>query len=334
MTIDADIHERSAQAVAKCWPGSELTALHSLTGHSGLTLRGDLTGGSGPERVVLKLCPAGREPKGRHDVVRQAALLSDLARAGGVPVPVVLSVDAEPPPVVILSWEPGEAAEPILDMEAGTHPADQLQQRFIGAARTLARLHAVDPEGLSSTIGLEPSAPVNELRRWEPTMATVEPDLRVGAEALLAALIDQAPGPSRPSIVHGDYRLGNILCDDRTVTGVIDWEIWSVGDARIDLGWFRIMSCPGDLPGISTPMSGVVPPDDLLRAYEETAGHEVGDMTWFDAATRYKMAAIMGNNLRRHRTGRRNDPYQERLVEAIPALIRSGTDLIGAGATT
>ena len=38
--------------------------------------------------------------------------------------------------MVILSWEPGEAAEPILDMEAGTHPADQLQQRFIGAART------------------------------------------------------------------------------------------------------------------------------------------------------------------------------------------------------
>jgi aminoglycoside phosphotransferase (APT) family kinase protein len=89
------------------------------------------------------------------------------------------------------------------------------------------------------------------------------------------------------------------------------------------------MSMPEDLPGIGTPMDGVVPPGEVLAAYEETAGHAVGTMTWFDAATRYKMAAIMGNNLRRHRTGRREDPYQERLVTVIPALIRSGTALLG-----
>jgi aminoglycoside phosphotransferase (APT) family kinase protein len=330
MSIDPEVQDRAARAVAACWPGTELASLGSLTGHSGLTLRGNLSGGSGPERVVLKLCPAGREPKGRHDVVRQATLLRDLAAAGGIPVPAVLAVDTEAPPVVILSWLAGEAAEPILDMEAGTHPADQLHDRFIGAAETLARLHSVDPQGLDSTAGIATTPPIDELSRWEPTMATVEPELRTGAEALFAALVEQAPEAQRACIVHGDYRLGNILCDDRAVTGVIDWEIWSVGDPRVDLGWFRIMSAPDDLPGISTPMPGVVPPDDLLRAYEETAGLEIGDMTWFDAATRYKMAAIMGNNLRRHRTGRREDPYQERLVEAIPALIHSGTAIIGA----
>jgi aminoglycoside phosphotransferase (APT) family kinase protein len=159
-------------------------------------------------------------------------------------------------------------------------------------------------------------------------MATVEPELRQGAEALYAALIDQTPDTGAPSIVHGDYRLGNILCNAGVLTGVIDWEIWSVGDARFDLGWFRIMSMPDDLPGIATPMAGVVPADELLSSYEKTAGRAVGTMTWFDAATRYKMAAIMGNNLRRHRTGRREDPYQERLVSAIPALIRSGIALV------
>jgi aminoglycoside phosphotransferase (APT) family kinase protein len=87
------------------------------------------------------------------------------------------------------------------------------------------------------------------------------------------------------------------------------------------------MSCPEDLPGISTDMEGVLPVDDLLSVYEKSAGTTISDMAWFDAATRYKMAAIMGNNLRRHRTGRREDPYQERLVTAIPALIRSGSAL-------
>ena len=310
------------------WPGTELVSLHSLTGHSGLTLRGELKGGAGPARVVLKLCPPGREPKGRHDVVRQAALLNDLARSGSVPTPEVLAIDTDMPPVVILSWLAGEAAEPILDMEVGTHAADLLESRFHEAAETLARLHALDPLHLPSTVDVAPSRPGEELSRWEPTMATVEPELRQGAEALYAALIDQTPDTGAPSIVHGDYRLGNILCDAGVLTGVIDWEIWSVGDARFDLGWFRIMSMPDDLPGIATPMAGVVPADELLSSYEKTAGRTVGTMTWFDAATRYKMAAIMGNNLRRHRTGRREDPYQERLVSAIPALIRSGIALI------
>jgi aminoglycoside phosphotransferase (APT) family kinase protein len=328
MSSDPALQARAAHAVATRWPGTELVALHSLTGHSGLTLRGELKGGPGPAQVVLKLCPPGREPKGRHDVIRQASLLVDLAEAGGVPTPEVLAVDPDSPPVAILAWVGGEAAEPILDMEVGTHAAEVLEMRFHQAARTLARLHAIDPATLPTAADVAPTLPLEELRRWEPTMATVEPELRHGAEQLLAALVNQAPDARSAGIVHGDYRLGNILFDEKALTGVIDWEIWSVGDPRVDLGWFRIMSAPDDLPGIATPMPGVVAADDLLKAYEKTAGSACGDMTWFDAATRYKMAAIMGNNLRRHRTGHREDPYQERLVTVIPALIESGTALI------
>ena len=328
MSFDPAIESRAALAVSRRWPGAELESLSSLTGHSGLTVRGNLRGEECPETVVLKLCPPGREPVGRHDVLRQGSLLDDIAKTGRVPVPEVLAVDAESPPVVILSWAKGEAAEPILDMEAGSRPAELLHARFVDAAETLARLHALDPTELPAASGEATARPEDELARWQPTMETVEPELREGAEALYAALASRVPKPRGPSIVHGDYRLGNILCDDNgAVTAVIDWEIWSVGDPRVDLGWFRIMSCPEDLPGISTDMEGVLPVDDLLSVYEKSAGTTISDMAWFDAATRYKMAAIMGNNLRRHRTGRREDPYQERLVTAIPALIRSGSAL-------
>ncbi len=330
MTTDPAVLDRATQVVSRRWPGAELLSLHSLTGHSGLTLRGVLKGSDCPDQVVLKLCPPGRDPIGRHDVVRQGALLGDLAVDGGVPVPEVLATDTDGSPVVILSWEVGEAAEPVLDMAVGDQPPDVLEKRFIDAARTLARLHQVDPESLPTTRGIRPAAPADELERWQPTMETVEPELRVGAEQLYARLADKAPAAAGPCIVHGDYRLGNILCDDEKVTAVIDWEIWSIGDPRADLGWFRVMSCPRDLPGIATAMDGVVPADDLLATYQATTGSSVGAMPWFDAATRYKMAAIMGNNLRRHRTGRRNDPYQERLVTVIPALIASGTALAEA----
>jgi aminoglycoside phosphotransferase (APT) family kinase protein len=330
MTTDPAVSDRAARVVSGRWPGAELLSLESLTGHSGLTLRGVLKGSDCPEQVVLKLCPPGRDPIGRHDVVRQGALLQDLAASSDVPVPQVLATDTDGSPVVILSWEPGEAAEPVLDMAVGDQPPEVLVRRFIDAAQTLARLHQVDPEVLPTTRGLRPAAPADELARWQPTMATVEPELRAGAEHLFARLADRAPSALGPCIVHGDYRLGNILCDDERVRAVIDWEIWSIGDPRADLGWFRVMSCPWDLSGIATEMAGVVPADDLLAAYQTTTGSPVDQMAWFDAATRYKMAAIMGNNLRRHRTGRRDDPYQERLVTVIPALIASGTEMAKA----
>ena len=86
------------------------------------------------------------------------------------------------------------------------------------------------------------------------------------------------------------------------------------------------MTAPEDLPGIAVQQPGVLTEGELLSEYEGAAGHEVRDMRWFDAATRYKMAAIMGNNLKRHRTGRRIDPYMERHVETIPTLIRRGLE--------
>ncbi len=47
-----------------------------------------------------------------------------------------------------------------------------------------------------------------------------------------------------PAVVHGDFRLGNLLAVDERITAVIDWEIWSVGDPRIDLGWFLVNADP------------------------------------------------------------------------------------------
>ena len=161
-------------------------------------------------------------------------------------------------------------------------------------------------------------------------MDTVDPELRPGADGLHAALASDSPEPISPTIVHGDFRLGNILCDKDAIRGVIDWEIWSIGDPRVDLGWFRIMSAPDDLPGIVTSTDGLLTEAELLAEYERQRGQSIVGQRWFDALARYKMAAIMGNNLRRHRSGRRADPYQETLTDTIPTLIRSGIKLLDA----
>ena len=328
--MDPEIERRAATVVDQRWPGAELKQLGSLTGHSGLTLTGDLVGAGSPRRVVLKMCPPGRRPVGRHDVLRQATLLQELGARTEVRVPEVLFVDRDDPPVVIQSWVEGEAVEPVLELQPGGRPVDLLHARYRGAARMLATLHTVAPAELETASAEPGRSPSEELERWRPTMETVEPGLRTGADELFTALNAHPPVPGRPAVVHGDYRLGNILCDGQEITAVVDWEIWSVGDARVDLGWFGVMSAPDDLPGITTSRDGVLDAGAILGEYERASGAPVIEMPWFDALSRYKMAAIMGNNLQRHRKGSRVDPYQEQLVQTIPALIRRGRELAAA----
>ena len=326
--IDPAVLDRAGEVVGTRWPGSGVTGLRLLPGHSGLTARAELSGAGAPPVVVLKMCPPGRQPEGRHDVLRQATLIQELSRVSDVPVPATLAIDRRDPPAVIQEWVDGEAAEPVLDMEPGTVEGPVIAGRFRAAAEVLARLHALDPAALVTTAGVAATSPGEEVERWLPTMRSVDPELARGAGELYEELMRDVPSILTPRIVHGDYRLGNVMCSGVAVAAVVDWEIWSVGDPRVDLAWFRIMTAPQDLPGMSTPQPGVPTAEGLLADYEAEAGGSVGEMAWFDAAIRYKMAAIMGNNLKRHRTGARHDPYQERLVETIPTLIRRGLEIL------
>ena len=69
--------------------------------------------------------------------------------------------------------------------------------------------------------------PADEVRRWVRTFETVPDDLRVGYEPVAEALLASAPDLIGPTLVHGDYRLGNMLCDGAKINGIIDWELWT-----------------------------------------------------------------------------------------------------------
>lgn len=322
--MDPSIEMRVGRAVAERWPDAEVVQQRMLDGRSGLTVRADLVGADAPDRVVAKLCPEGRPALGRHDVVRQTSITQDLADGPGLPVPRVLHTTDLEGPVAIVEFVEGEAAEPVLDLAPGERPVEVLQARARGAAALLARLHAVDPASLPSARGETPRSVVDELETWVPTMGKVPTELVDGADDLAAALRASVPAAVAPALVHGDFRLGNLMCRDADILAIVDWEIWSVGDPRIDLGWMFIMSSPLDTPGVVTSTDGLLPVPELVEIYEQAAGRPVPDLGWFHALARFKMAAIMGHNLHRHRSGRRVDPYQERLVDTIPALIRSG----------
>jgi aminoglycoside phosphotransferase (APT) family kinase protein len=133
------------------------------------------------------------------------------------------------------------------------------------------------------------------------------------------------PAAVAPTLVHGDYRLGNLICSGAEPVALIDWEIWSTGDPRVELGWFLVFADGANFPGVGREVAGLPSAEELVAAYAAD-GRPVDDLAWFDALGRYKMAAIMGHNLRRHLEGRHHDPDQERLPDTIRRLIDTGLE--------
>ncbi len=286
-------------------------------GHSGLTYR--LAVGSGRE-LVVKAVPKGQRSIGRHDMLKQARIMKALASTD-VPVPPVVAVDETEPAWFAVDFMHGESLEPTLD-DPQIDPT-VAAARMRRAAEILPRLHAVPLASLPP--GAETLSPEDELARWKKTMGAVPEELVPGAVDLEAKLSANLPAPVEPTLVHGDYRLGNIICSGNEPIAIIDWEIWSIGDPRVELGWFFVFADGANFPGVGREVPGLPSEDELLDAYLEGATQPTA-MDWFNALGRYKMAAIMGHNLRRHREGRHNDPAQELLPDTIIRLINTGID--------
>ncbi|GLP64536.1 aminoglycoside phosphotransferase [Streptomyces sp. TUS-ST3] len=311
------LQERVRGRLAERHPHERCGDLRTLPGgHSGLTY--SIT--AGPVPYVVKAVPPGRRPVGRNDVLRQARILAALA-GSPVPVPRVVAVDEHEPAWFAMEFVGGEAIEPVLD-EHRLDPA-LCRRRMLALPDVLRALHATTT-GAEAARPLDPAA---ELDRWSRTMRAVPPELRPGAEDLLTSLAARVPDGIPPVLTHGDFRLGNVLCQGERPAAVVDWEIWSYGDLRIDLAWFLLFCDHHNFPELGRPVPGLPTEEELLTAYLDGRPAPPA-LDWFRALARTKMAAIMGHNLRRHREGTHHDPDQERLPPTVAAMIRTARDLL------
>jgi aminoglycoside phosphotransferase (APT) family kinase protein len=313
-----ELRDRVAEKLlAEC--DSTVTSFATLPGgHSGLTFRAEATGVD----VVIKAVPEGQRAVGRHDMLRQASILTALSETD-VPVPRIVAVDEREPAWFAMELVRGDSLEPVLD-DPAVEPT-LAAARMRRAAEVLPRLHRVPLDSIPG-IG-EPLGPKDELDRWARTLGAVPSELVVGGDRLLKLLEADVPDAIEPTLVHGDYRLGNIIADGVEPVALIDWEIWSAGDPRVELGWFLVFADGTNFPGVGREVPGLPSSEELVALYSRN-GPALPDLTWFDALGRLKMAAIMGHNLRRHREGRHHDPDQEKLPATIARLIDTGTALL------
>jgi aminoglycoside phosphotransferase (APT) family kinase protein len=290
-------------------------------GASSLTFQGLMDG----ERVVVKVAPAGHEPVGHRDVLRQARMI-DALRSTDVPVPVVRWQDAgappEVPPLFVMTMMDGESFEPLFDSVA-TPSKESVAQRYRNAARIMAMLHRLPP----AELGLEAEPVVDaaaELERWCATLQTVDPAWVAGWTETRDALRSTVPAAIGPAVVHGDFRLGNLLAVGADITAVIDWEIWSVGDPRIDLGWFLVNSDADTYSRPSTFVDAVPTRTELTDCYGDAP-----DVEWFMALACFKSAATWALIVKHNRRRSTPQPELEAMAPVLPGLLERSRALMG-----
>jgi aminoglycoside phosphotransferase (APT) family kinase protein len=307
-------------------PHGESLAISRIgDGHSNLTYL--VTDGT--SRVVIRRPPPPPEPPGAHDVLREARLM-DALRDTEIPVPTVLATaqagEVIDVPCFVMSFAEGPVVTTATPAPLNQPPA----RRQVAAALvdTLASLHAVDwrAAGLES-LGRPEGLNARHLRRIGQLVADHRGDLPPHFTPAGRWLADHVPAESGATIVHNDYRLGNVVLAPEPpgrVAAVLDWELATIGDPLMDVAYF-LASVPE--PGRSrTPVQdmstamledGYPSREELAARYAGRTGRDLSGITWYSVMVLWKLAALYEYSRRLAARGGGDDYYSD------PSLVMS-----------
>jgi aminoglycoside phosphotransferase (APT) family kinase protein len=312
-------------------------------GHSNLTYRvTDANGGV----FVLRRPPTGAVLATAHDMGREHKIISGVARAGGVPVPAALGlcedVDVNDAPFYVMSYVDGV----VLDT------AEKVEQSFTSLSdrgaigehvvEILANLHAIDPDAAGlGDLGRKENYLARQIKRWrtqwENSKTRELPAMDEVADALEATMPEQVGA----AIVHGDFRLGNMLTgSDARIAAVLDWELCTLGDPLADVGYvMNNWAQPGE-PGPTnrgaaqapTAAGGFPGRETFLARYEELTGRDTSQVDYYRAFQYWRLAAIVEGVMARYLKGVMGDEADtDEFREQVDNLAAAAVELIRQG---
>ena len=202
---------------------------------------------------------------------------------------------------------------------------------------TLVELHAVDPAAVGlADFGRPEGFLDRQLRRWGKQLDASRNRELAGIDELHAALGRELPASPTATVVHGDYRLDNVLIgEDDEIKAILDWEMSTLGDPLTDLGLLVMYSMPLDMPDspVSTTAeaAGHPEPAELIERYAERSGRDVSAVSWYTAFAWFKLAVILEGIHYRYTLGQTVGAGFDRIGDLVPVFIEHGLTTLQEG---
>jgi aminoglycoside phosphotransferase (APT) family kinase protein len=268
-------------------------------GLSNLTYRVEDAAG---RRWALRRPPLGKRLGSAHDMGREHKVVSSLAGSEVPVAPLVgLCEDEEVigAPFYVMEFVEGPVLRGVADAEIFPDHADR-QAIGMRVAETLATIHAVDPDAAGlGDLGRKEDYVARQLRRWQGQWEKSKTRELPAVDRLHDRLAARIPPQGPATIVHGDYRLDNmILTPGGEVAAVVDWELCTLGDPLADVGtlmayWPEAGDQQLRLGEPANLAPGFPSREELAARYAECSGRDLSDLNYYLALGYWKLAIIL-----------------------------------------
>jgi aminoglycoside phosphotransferase (APT) family kinase protein len=308
-----------------------LTAEVIAGGRSNLTYRVR----AADREVVLRRPPLGHVLPTAHDMAREFRVISALHPTGfPVPQPLHLCQDTGVlgVPFYLMSYVDGRVLRGASEF---AHISPETAQRLGGLlVDTLARLHAEDPNAIGlADFGRPEGYLERQVRRWHQQWERSQTRELPALEEVAAQLARTVPEPDRASIVHGDFRLDNVMVDREAerILAVLDWEMATLGAPLADLGLLVVYTELAEAGLAPTqprhgPEDGFPSAAQIVQRYGAASGSDVDGVGWYVALGYYKLAIISEGIHARFLQGKTVGEGFERMGASVPLLVERARD--------
>ncbi|BDD71212.1 acyl-CoA dehydrogenase [Streptomyces coelicolor] len=293
----------------------------------------------GTARWVVRRPPLGHVLATAHDMRREHRVISALHPTDvPVPRPVLLCEDEEVlgAPFYVMEFVDGTPYR-TSEQLAPLGP-ERTRAAVLNLVDTLVGLHAVDPAEVGlADFGRPEGFLDRQLRRWAKQLdASRNRDL-AGIDELHATLGRELPRSPAPTVVHGDYRLDNVLIggEGDEIRAILDWEMSTLGDPLTDLGLLVMYSSPLGMPDSPVSTTAQAPghpaPAELVERYAARSGRDVSTVAWYTAFAWFKLAVILEGIHYRYTLGQTVGRGFDRIGDLVPVFIEHGLTTLQKG---
>ena len=290
--------------------------------------------GDGTRSVIVRRPPLGHVLATAHDMVREHRVMAALHETA-VPVPEMYAVCADETligaPFYVMQLVVGVPYRSAEELDSlGAERTRRIGERMVDA---LADLHEVAPTSVGlGDFGRPEGFLERQVRRWARQLEGSRTRDLKGADELIALLAKRLPRQSAPSIIHGDYRLDNLLVSPGDeIAAVVDWEMATLGDPLTDvallLTYHRIAEL-GVGQGVSTASRapGFVTRDDVVARYGARSDRDLTHLGFYEALACLKLAVILEGIHYRHAHGQTVGAGFGQIGAMVEPLLALGLD--------